>query len=185
VVEGLVTSPEMRSRLRDDVRAALRPVPDFPVPGVLFQDITPVLGEAGLFGRVVAALAEPWAGATVTHVAAVESRGFMLGGAVAAALGVGFVPIRKPGRLPRTAARVAYALEYREDVLEMHVDACPGGRVLVLDDVLATGGTAAAACTLVEEVGAQVVGAAFLLCIEALAGAARLPGRRVESLLTC
>lgn len=185
MVALLVTTLEGRSRLREQIRAALHPVADFPVHGVLFQDITPVLSDAGLFGRVITAMAEPWADAGITHVAAVESRGFVLGGAVAAALGAGFVPVRKPGRLPRPSARVAYTLEYREDVLEMHVDACPGGSVLVLDDVLATGGTAAATCALVEKVGGRVVGVSFLISIQALQGAVRLAGRRIESLVDC
>ncbi len=167
------------------VRRALRPVPDFPVPGVLFQDITPVLGRGDLFSRVVDRMAEPWRGRGITHIAGVESRGFILGAALASVLGAGFIPVRKAGRLPRAVSRVAYALEYRSDALEVHQDACAGGRVLVVDDVLATGGTARAAVELVEAVGGEVVGAAFLLRISALPGLQQLHGRRVEVLLDC
>lgn len=170
--------------LRARLDAALRVVADFPKPGIFFKDITPVLADAALLRDITAAMAAPWLGAGVTHVAGVESRGFILGAPVAIALGAGFVPIRKPGKLPSTSAGIDYALEYGTDRLEMHIDACPPpSRVLLVDDVLATGGTAAAACKLVEQVGGTVLGCSFLLTIGELGGAERLEGRRVESLL--
>lgn len=170
--------------LADRVRAALRDVPDHPKPGILFKDITPLLGDAELFARVTDAMADVWAGEGVTHVAGVESRGFILAGPIARRLGAGFVPLRKPGKLPARRTRVEYALEYGTDAIEAHTDACPGGRVLVVDDVLATGGTAAAACELVEAVGGVVVGCAFLLELGFLDGARRLGDRRRDALAT-
>ncbi len=167
------------------VRAMLRDVPDFPKPGIVFKDITPVLADADLFAEVTAAMAATFASLGVTHVAGIESRGFILAAPVAQALHVGFLPIRKPGKLPWQTAGRDYALEYGTDRLEMHVDA--GGadaRVLLVDDVLATGGTAAAACALIEDVGGTVVGCAFLLEIAALRGKERLAGRHVLTLLS-
>jgi adenine phosphoribosyltransferase len=141
----------------------------------------PVLGNARLFREVTAAMAAPFVGLSITHVAGIESRGFILAGPIAQALGAGLIPIRKPGKLPWKSLWKEYALEYGSDRLEMHVDACTAGsRVLLVDDVLATGGTAAAAASLIEEVGGEVVGCSFLLAIEALGGAARLDGRPVE-----
>ena len=166
------------------VRSAVRDIPDFPQPGILFKDITPVLGDAELFRLATNAMAAPWADAGVTHVVAIESRGFILGGPVAQTLGAGFVPVRKPGKLPYRRERVDYALEYGTDALEIHADACgEAGRVLIVDDVLATGGTASAAARLVEQLGAGVVGFAFLIELEALGGAARLGGRPRTSAL--
>ena len=169
--------------LPDRVRAALRDVPDFPRPGILFKDVTPVLRDASLFREVTEAMAEPFQGAGITRLAAIESRGFIFGAPMAQHLGVGFVPLRKPGKLPWTRHRVAYALEYGTDSLEAHVDACPGDRVLIVDDVLATGGTAAAACQLVEAVGGKVVALSVLLSLDFLGGEARLQGRPVHALL--
>jgi len=171
--------------LRARVRQAIRVVPDFPSPGIQFQDITPVLADSGLLAAVVEAMAAPWSNSRVTHVAAVESRGFILGAPIAVALGAGFIPVRKPGKLPwRTVAR-EYELEYGSGRLEIHEDACPSdGRVLLVDDVLATGGTARAACELLEDVGTRVLGCAFLVEISALDGAVRLEGRRRESVLS-
>ena len=129
-------------------------------------------------------MAAPFADSGVGLVAAIESRGFLLGGPIAAALGVGIVPIRKVGKLPYTTRRVTYALEYGTDALEVHIDACRArGSVLIVDDVLATGGTAAAACELIESVGGQVAGCTFLIALGFLDGAARLGGRRIESVL--
>jgi adenine phosphoribosyltransferase len=165
-------------------RAALRDVPDFPRPGILFKDITPLLGDAELFARVTRAMAAPFEGLGVTHVAGIESRGFILGAPVAQHLGTGFVPLRKPGKLPHATRRIDYQLEYGTDGLEAHADACgTGGRLLLVDDVLATGGTAAAACGLLESLGATVVGCSFLLVIDALAGSDRLPGRELATVL--
>jgi adenine phosphoribosyltransferase len=166
------------------IRQTLRDVPDFPKPGILFKDITPVLADGQLFADLVHALAEPWRDAAITVVAGIESRGFILAAPVAVALGVGFIPLRKPGKLPYRTEGLDYGLEYGTDRLEMHVDACPANtRVLLLDDVLATGGTAEAACALIEQAGGEVVGCAFMLTIEALRGRERLQGRRVESLV--
>jgi adenine phosphoribosyltransferase len=171
--------------LAADLRRAIRDVPDFPKPGVVFKDITPVLLDSSLFRRLTAALAEPFAASGVSHVVAIESRGFILGAPVALELSAGLVPMRKPGKLPAAREREAYALEYGSDALEMHVDAVPrGARVLVVDDVLATGGTAAAACRLVERVGGEVVGLSFLMALAFLNGAHELEGRRVETIIT-
>ena len=166
------------------VRRTIRDVPDFPKPGIVFKDITPLLADAPLFRGVTDAFAMLFAGGSVTHVVAMESRGFIFGAPVAQALGVAFVPVRKPGKLPHTTVREDYALEYGTDALEMHADALgSAGRVLVVDDVLATGGTAAATCRLVERAGGAVVGCAFLLEISPLLGRASLDGRWVESLV--
>ncbi|MES2176465.1 MAG: adenine phosphoribosyltransferase [Gemmatimonadota bacterium] len=169
--------------LVERLRATLRDVPDFPKPGILFKDITPVLGNGELLSDVARAMAAPWRASGVTHVAGIESRGFILGAPVAIELGVGFVPIRKPGKLPWRVTEVEYALEYGTDRLAMHDDACAApARVLVVDDVLATGGTAAAACQLVERGGGTVVGCSFLLDIAFLEGMNRLGARRCTSL---
>jgi adenine phosphoribosyltransferase len=174
-----------KATLTDRLAAAIRVVPDFPSPGIMFQDVTPVLADAGLLRETVEALAEPWRGSAITHVAAIESRGFIFGAPVALALGAGLIPIRKPGKLPYARAGQDYALEYGTGRLEIHVDACPPpARVLIVDDVLATGGTAKAACELVEAVGGTVVGCAFLLALQALSGDQRLSGRAVEVLIS-
>jgi adenine phosphoribosyltransferase len=179
------TRESQGSALVSRIRRTLRDVPDFPKPGIVFKDITPVLADAALFAEVTAAMAAPFAARGITRVAGIESRGFILAAPVAQALGAGFLPIRKPGKLPwRTAGR-DYALEYGSDRLEMHIDACDkGARVLLVDDVLATGGTAAAACALIEDVGGTVVGCSFLLTIAILRGSDRLIGREVRSLLS-
>jgi adenine phosphoribosyltransferase len=170
--------------LERDLKAALRTIPDFPKPGISFKDITPVLADPALFLRATDAMADPFMTTGITHVVAVESRGFILGAPVAQRLGAGFVPVRKVGKLPFRTERVEYALEYGTDHLEIHVDACsPNSRVLVVDDVLATGGTAAATCRLVEQVSGRVVGCSFLLSIRALRGSDALSSRRVHVLL--
>lgn len=162
--------------LADDVRRALRTYLDFPTKGILFQDIAPVLADPALLARVVDAMSAPFAG-RVDNVAGVESRGFLFGLAIAQRLGVGFVPVRKLGKLPGSTLRAEYALEYGRATLEIQSAALRGGeRVLLVDDVLATGGTALAARELVERAGAHAVGFSFLLEIGALAGRARLPG---------
>lgn len=167
------------------VRAAVRDVPDFPRTGILFKDITPILGDARLFAEVTGAMASPYRGARVSHVAAVESRGFILGAPIAQHLGAAFVPVRKAGKLPHGTIRQEYALEYGSDAVEMHADALGGGgRVLIVDDVLATGGTAAATAALCERAGGRVVGFSFLLVLAFLNGAARLDGARIETVLT-
>ena len=170
--------------LQDRIRAGLRDVPDFPEPGVTFKDITPFLADAELFAAVVEAHAEPWRG-KVDRVAGLEARGFIFGAAIALHLGVGFVPVRKAGKLPGETVGLDYALEYGTARIEVHADALtPGASVLVVDDVLATGGTASAACTLLETCGAQVPGVEVLVELEALDGRRALAGRAVRSLLT-
>ena len=170
--------------LAQRIARALRDVPDFPKPGIVFKDITPVLADARLFAESTAALAGAFESEGVTHVAGIESRGFILAAPVAQTLGAGFVPIRKPGKLPWTSVGKDYALEYGTDRLEMHADAVgSGSRVLLVDDVLATGGTASAAAALIEESGAMLVGCAFLLAIAPLRGEERLSGRRVHILV--
>ena len=168
-----------------DLAAAVRTVPDFPSPGIQFKDLTPLLADAGGYAEAVRALAAPWEGAGVTHVLAMESRGFWLGGAVALALGAGLVPARKPGKLPLAGPRETYALEYGEDALELPEGVLGAGdRVLVHDDVIATGGTAAAACRLVERAGAALVGVSLVLELSFLNGRAALPeGARVHALM--
>jgi adenine phosphoribosyltransferase len=157
------------------LRAAIRDVPDFPKPGIVFKDITPVLLDVSLFREVTDAMADAARGLGVTHVVGIESRGFIFGAPVAQALGAGFVPMRKPGKLPGTTVRESYALEYGSDTLEVHADAFAGSSaVLIVDDVLATGGTAAAAARLVERAGGRVVSLSFLMELEFLGGRARL-----------
>jgi adenine phosphoribosyltransferase len=181
----MATAASTAEGVAELVRARLRDVPDFPKPGIRFKDITPVLADASLFARVITAMADPFRSRGVTHVAGIESRGFLLAAPVALQLGAGVIPIRKPGKLPARTIIREYALEYGTDRLEVHADACPSrSRVLLVDDVLATGGTAAAAAGLIEEVGGEVVGCAFLLAIGALGGKKRLSGREIRTLLT-
>ena len=171
------------SALAARVRGALRPIPDHPKPGIVFQDITPVLGDGELLRAVVAGMAEPFSRDDITHVLGIEARGFILGGAVATSLGAGFVPARKPGKLPWERVRQTYDLEYGTDAIECHRDALPtGSRVLIVDDVLATGGTAAAAGRLAEALGSEVVGWSFLLEIGVLKGRDRLGRPRAHVL---
>jgi adenine phosphoribosyltransferase len=178
-----VTSSNTRL-LADQLRRAIRDVPDFPKSGIVFKDITPILLDASLFHRATEAMASPFAADAITHVIGIESRGFILGAPVAQHLGAAFVPVRKPGKLPSTVERVQYALEYGTDALEMHRDALGAlDRALVVDDVLATGGTAGATCELVERIGARVVGCSFLMTLSFLPGVQHLSSRRVESLL--
>lgn len=173
-----------RLSLQQRIRSGIRDIPDFPTPGILFRDITPLLGDATLFRDVTQAMAAPFAAGHVTHVAGVESRGFVLAAPVSQQLGAGFIPVRKQGKLPWHTTTRSYGLEYGTDRLEIHIDACPpGSRVLVVDDVLATGGTARATAELIEEIGGAVVGFSFLIMLGALRGAARIDRYRVESLL--
>jgi len=168
----------------DELKRAIREVPNFPKPGIGFKDITPVLLDAKLFERAVELMATPYAEARISRVVSIESRGFIFGAPIALRLGAGLVPIRKPGKLPGATRRVEYALEYGSDAMEMHHDAVgPSDRVLVVDDVLATGGTAAAAAQLVGATGGVVVGFSFLIELDFLKGRQRLTGRRVEALL--
>ncbi len=168
----------------EDISRRIRDVPDFPKPGVLFKDITPLLLDAAAFRRTIELMAAPFRESGVTRVVSIESRGFLLGAPVALALEAGLVPIRKPGKLPSERGRVEYALEYGTDALEMHTDAVGArDRVLIVDDVLATGGTAQAAAKLVRAHRAEVVGFTFLIELDFLKGRARLAGERVEALL--
>jgi adenine phosphoribosyltransferase len=163
--------------IADRVLQTLRPIPDYPKPGILFQDITPVLRDGELLRDVVQEMCRPFRASAVTHVLGIEARGFILGGAVATALGAGFVPARKPGKLPWDRATEAYDLEYGSDSLEAHRDAwTAGSRVVIVDDVLATGGTARAAGQLARNLGAELAGWSFLLEIGALNGREKLKG---------
>lgn len=173
------------SELAAVLRRSIRDIPDFPKPGVVFKDITPVLLDGLLFHRTTEAMAAPFAADQVSHVVGIESRGFILGAPVAQHLGAAFVPVRKPGKLPSRVEREQYALEYGLDALEVHRDAIGvGDRVLIVDDVLATGGTAGAACRVIERLGGAVVGCSFLMTLSFLSGLQHLAGRRVESILT-
>ena len=172
--------------LTDRVRQTLRVVPDYPKPGILFQDITPVLRDGPLLSEVVLEMSRPFRESRITHVLGIEARGFILGGAVATALGAGFVPARKPGKLPWERTAEAYDLEYGTDALEAHRDALgQGNRVLIVDDVLATGGTARAAGQLARGLGAELMGWTFLLEIGALRGRDRLQGAACQVITTC
>lgn len=162
----------------------VRDVADYPSEGVVFKDITPLLGDADAFAGAVDGLVELFENVDVDRVVGVESRGFIFGAAVAYRIGAGFVPVRKPGKLPWAVVREEYQLEYGTDKLEIHRDAIrPGERILIVDDVLATGGTAAATATLVETLGGVIAGLGFLLEIEPLGGRSRLGDRPVRSLI--
>ncbi len=157
-----------------DWRTLIRDIPDFPAPGIVFKDITPVLADADAFAAAVAALAAPWREAPPAVIAGIEARGFILGAALAQALRCGFVPIRKPGKLPARTLAQDYRLEYGSGRLEIHTDAlAPGTRTLIVDDVLATGGTLQAAASLVHRLGADIAGAAVLVELAALGGRER------------
>jgi adenine phosphoribosyltransferase len=163
----------------------IREIPDWPRKGILFRDITPLLASKEAFPAAVEALCAPWQEAGVEYVAGIEARGFIFGAAVAAKLGAGFIPIRKKGKLPYETERATYDLEYGTDCVEMHRDAVPAGaKVLMVDDLLATGGTMRAACQLIEKVGAQVVGISFLIELAALHGRDRLSSYKVHTVIT-
>jgi adenine phosphoribosyltransferase len=164
----------------DEIGAAIRTIPDYPRPGVMFRDITTLLGNARIFREVVQQLAAPWREARIERVAGIEARGFILGGAIAHELTAGFVPIRKKGKLPHTTVRVAYSLEYGLDEMEMHRDAVqPGERIILVDDLIATGGTAEAAVKLLRSLGAQLLAACFIIDLPELGGAGRLQALEV------
>lgn len=176
-----MTAPTVADRLR----ATIRDVPDFPRPGIVFKDITPVLRDAALLGDAIRSMTDPFRDHGITHVVAIESRGFIFGAPIALALGAAFVPMRKPGKLPFTVEREEYDLEYGTDALEVHRDAMTqDNRALIVDDVLATGGTAGAACRLAERFGVHVVACAFLIELGFLNGRSRLGGRNVVSLVS-
>jgi adenine phosphoribosyltransferase len=167
-----------------DFRAYIRDVPDFPSPGILFRDVTPLLASPDAFEAAVHAMAEPFRKARPDKILGIEARGFLFGTALARELRVGIVPARKPGKLPRKTERISYGLEYGKDALEVHADAFrKGERVLVVDDVLATGGTAKAAAELAEQLGAEVVGVSVFIELLALQGRARLGGRLAHAVL--
>ena len=171
----------------DFLRQSIRTIADYPKPGIQFRDITTLLRDARAFALTVDALIEPWRDQRVDKVAGIEARGFILGGAVAHGLKCGFVPIRKRGKLPHETVRVAYSLEYGVDEMEMHTDAIRAGeRVLLIDDLIATGGTATGAASLLQSAGAEVCAACFVIDLPGLGGAARLrtAGISVQSLLT-
>jgi adenine phosphoribosyltransferase len=167
-----------------DLRALIRDIPDFPRPGIVFKDITPLLLDPAGLDAAVAGLAELAAPLAVDYVVAAEARGFILGAAIAREIGAGFVPARKPGKLPSETISAEYALEYGIDALEVHADALAhGARVLIHDDLLATGGTAAALCELVAGLGGEIVACSFLVELTFLGGRARLAPRRVDALI--
>jgi adenine phosphoribosyltransferase len=162
-----------------DLKASVRNIPDYPKPGIMFHDITTLLGNARAFRRSVDELVQPWAGSKIDKVAGIEARGFILGGAVAHQVSAGFVPIRKKGKLPHKRVSIAYSLEYGLDEMEMHEDAVEkGDRVILVDDLIATGGTAEGAVKLLRQLGAQVLAACFIIDLPDLGGADKL--RKLE-----
>lgn len=171
--------------LRAQLVARIRDIADFPLPGILFRDITPLLGDAQTLRLAVDAMAAPYRDGRITHIVGIESRGFLFGMPIAYLLNVGFVPVRKKGKLPHATIASEYALEYGTNVVEIHADAIqPGDRVVVVDDLLATGGTAAAAIALVEQLGATVVGIAFLIELAVLSGREKLQGYPIHTLIS-
>ena len=170
-----------------DFKEVIRTIPDYPQPGIMFRDITTLLGNARAFRRCIDEMVQPYAGMRVDKVAGLEARGFILGGAVAHQLSIGFVPIRKKGKLPYTVIGESYALEYGQDRVEIHIDALkPGEQVLLMDDLIATGGTASAGIRLMERAGAQVIGCSFVIDLPELGGAAKLRalGKPVNTLVS-
>ena len=177
----------MNQDSRAFLRQSIRTIADYPKPGIQFRDITTLLRDSRAFAATIDALVEPWRAGGIDKVAGIEARGFILGGAVAYSLGAGFIPIRKRGKLPHETVRVAYSLEYGVDEMEMHKDAVRDGeKVLLLDDLIATGGTATAAAQLLKSAGAQVMAASFVIDLPTLGGAAKLraAGIEVQTLLT-
>jgi adenine phosphoribosyltransferase len=166
-----MASPE----LENDLKAAIRSIPDYPKPGIVFRDITTLLGDARAFRRAVDELARPWVGSKIDKVAGIEARGFILGGAVAHQVAAGFIPIRKKGKLPHKRVSIAYSLEYGLDEMEMHEDAVvTDDRVILVDDLIATGGTAEGAVKLLRQMGGQVIAACFVIDLPELGGAEKI-----------
>ena len=166
--------------LENDLKGAVRTIPDYPKRGIMFRDITTLLGDARAFRRAVDELVQPWAGMKIDKVAGIEARGFILGGAVAHQVSAGFIPIRKKGKLPHKRVSIAYSLEYGIDEMEMHEDAVsPGERVILVDDLIATGGTAEGAVKLMRQIGANIVAACFIIDLPELGGAAKLRAMNV------
>ncbi len=165
----------MTSSTDKTLRDSIRSIPNYPKPGIIFRDITTLLGDAWAFRRAVDELVQPWAGSKIDKVAGIEARGFILGGAVAHQLSSGFVPVRKKGKLPHETVSIAYSLEYGVDEMEVHKDAVwPGARVILVDDLIATGGTATAAIQLLRNIGAEVVAAIFVIDLPDLGGAQKI-----------
>jgi adenine phosphoribosyltransferase len=161
--------------LENDLKSSIRTIADYPKPGIMFRDITTLLGNARAFRRAVDELVQPWAGSKIDKVAGIEARGFILGGAVAHQVSAGFIPIRKKGKLPHTTVRIAYSLEYGLDEMEIHEDAVEKGeRVIVVDDLIATGGTAEGAVKLLRRMGAEILAACFIIDLPDLGGADKL-----------
>ncbi|MCW1916208.1 adenine phosphoribosyltransferase [Luteolibacter sp. GHJ8] len=168
----------------DSLRSAIRDVVDFPKPGIVFKDITPILGDAALFRDAITLLAASAEGQKIDKVVGIDARGFIFASAVADRLAAGFVPVRKKGKLPWKTCQVAYSLEYGESVVELHQDAVsPGESVLLVDDLLATGGTAGAALELLDQLGANVVGVTFLIELGFLGGRSKLGDHKIDSIL--
>jgi adenine phosphoribosyltransferase len=164
-----------------DLKSLIRTIPDYPKPGILFRDVTTLFGDSQGFKATIVRMAEPWRGEPVDAVAGIEARGFILGGAIADRLGTGFVPIRKKGKLPWKTIGQEYTLEYGIDAMEIHADAIrPGARILIIDDLIATGGTAEAAAKLVRRSGGEIVGATFIVDLPELGGAKRLSALGIE-----
>jgi adenine phosphoribosyltransferase len=181
---GETVTAATRADVDRELRSLIREIPNFPKPGIDFKDITPLLANAAAFQKATEAMAAPFAGDAISHVIGIESRGFILGAPIAQQLGAGFIPVRKPGKLPHTVERVDYQLEYGTDALEMHRDTLQWGhRVLVVDDVLATGGTLKATCALVALTGAELVGCSVLIALADLSGLTAMRHWRVRSLL--
>ncbi|KIQ02775.1 MULTISPECIES: adenine phosphoribosyltransferase [Rhizobium/Agrobacterium group] len=167
--------------IASELAAAIRSINDYPKPGIIFRDITTLLGNPRAFRRAVDELVQPYAGMKIDKIAGMEARGFILGGAVAHQLSAGFVPIRKKGKLPHTTVRVAYSLEYGVDEMEMHVDAVqPGEKVILVDDLIATGGTAEGAVKLLRQMGAEIVSACFVIDLPDLGGRKKLEDLGVD-----
>ena len=161
--------------IQNDLRAAIRTIPDYPKPGIMFRDITTLLGNARAFRRAVDEMVQPWAGSKIDKVAGMEARGFILGGAVAHQVSAGFIPIRKKGKLPHKRVSIAYSLEYGLDEMEMHEDAVvKGEKVILVDDLIATGGTAEGAVKLLQQQGAEVLAACFIIDLSELGGAEKI-----------
>ncbi len=167
--------------MKDTLIAAIRSIPDYPKPGIVFRDITTLLGNPRAFRRAIDELVNPFAGLKIDKVAGMEARGFILGGAVAHQLSAGFIPIRKKGKLPHTTVRIAYSLEYGVDEMEMHRDAIePGEKVILIDDLIATGGTAEGAVKLLRQMGADVIAACFVIDLPELGGRKKLEDLGVD-----
>ena len=171
----------MNTSLEQTLISSIRNIPDYPKPGVMFRDITTLLGDARAFRRSIDELVHPYAGTKIDKIAGIEARGFILGGAMAPQMSSGFVPIRKKGKLPHETVRIAYSLEYGLDEMEMHKDAvAPGEKVILVDDLIATGGTAEAAVKLLRQIGADIVAACFVIDLPDLGGRKKLEALGVD-----